>query len=304
MFNTPILLLIFNRPDTTRIVFDKLREIKPKFLYVAADGPRDSKLDEDKKCQLTRDIILEGVDWDCDIKTLFQENNLGCGKGVSTAITWFFEQVDYGIILEDDILPDNSFFPFCEELLIRYQNDSNIMTICGFNPISNVNTDRSSYVFTNYAGVWGWASWRRAWKGYDYELIDWNKKSVRNKLKRRFRKEQYAFMHSAFNQSQNIDTWDYQWWFHRLKNKGLGILPTVNLIKNIGFNEDATHTKDVNNDIESINVLKLNFPLNHQNKIKVNKQFDLTLSQKYFWQEIQKKTSILKRIINRVFRIR
>ena len=168
-FNTPILFLIFNRPDTTFKVFEEIRKIKPAKLYIAADGPRPNVIGEEEKCTASRNIIKQ-VDWDCDVKTLFREKNLGCKIAVSSAISWFFENVEEGIILEDDTFPTQSFFWFCQELLDFYRNDSRIMHISGNNFQLGKIRGEGSYYFSKYNHIWGWATWKRAWRFYDVSL--------------------------------------------------------------------------------------------------------------------------------------
>lgn len=167
MLSTPVLLIIFKRPDTTRQVLQAIRQVKPRQLFVAADGPRPDHPDEAEKCHQTR-AVIEEVDWKCEVQTLFQQRNLGCGPGPVTgpvtAITWFFHNVEQGIILEDDCLPDLSFFRFCEELLDRYRYTEQIMHISGNNFLYGRKRGSASYYFSKYTHVWGWATWRRAWK--------------------------------------------------------------------------------------------------------------------------------------------
>ena len=170
--NTPVLFLIFNRPDTTQLVFDAIRQAKPSQLYVAADGPRENKPGETEKCEQTRRIIGT-VDWDCEVATLFRENNLGCKQAVSSAIDWFFSNAEEGIILEDDCFPSHSFFIYCQELLEYYRYDTRIMQICGLNVLREWNRNGYGYYYSNYGPVWGWASWRRAWKYYDVHMELW-----------------------------------------------------------------------------------------------------------------------------------
>ena len=242
MFNTPILFLVFNRPDTTEIVFQKIREIKPRQLFVAADGWRVNKAGEKEKCEETRAIVMRSIDWDCEVKTLFRDENLGCGKSVSSAISWFFENVEEGIILEDDCVPDNSFFPYCEELLYRYRSEEKVMHISGSNfQISEVSDE--SYYFSNSCYMWGWATWRRAWKLYDFKMEHFNKRfDLSDYL---FSKDEKVYWKRVFSnvKSGRVDTWDYQWYFTCWYNKGLSIVPQYNLVKNIGFRPDATHTQ-------------------------------------------------------------
>ena len=160
--DTPILFLVFNRPDTTSKVFQRIREIQPLKLFIAADGPRPEKEGEKEKCETVKRSVLENIDWPCEVKTLFRNNNLGCGKAVSNAITWFFQNVEEGIILEDDILPDKSFFNFCKDLLEKYRYDERIKVIGGSN-IHKKAGIKDSYYFSSICRIWGWASWRRVW---------------------------------------------------------------------------------------------------------------------------------------------
>ena len=263
-FSTPILFLIFNRLDTTTQVFNEIRKVKPKKFYIACDGPRQYKEGELEKVQDIRYFILNSIDWECNVKTLFQNNNLGCKEAVSTAISWFFENEEMGIILEDDCLPSQDFFPFCEELLIKYKDDQRIGHIGGTNPIAECEKD-NSYYFSVYNRIWGWASWRRAWNLYDKEIKDWpiikEKKILHNLLRS---KQEIDFFTDTLEQCYQgkIDTWDYQWFLARLLNSK-AIIPNVNLISNIGFGEDATHTADANNPLANLKLGTLSFPLEH-----------------------------------------
>lgn len=244
LFKTPILFIIFNRPDTTSIVFSAIKKIKPKYLFVAADGPRDNREGEKEKCLTTRDIIKE-IDWDCELKTLFREKNLGCKIAVSGAITWFFENVGEGIILEDDCLPNISFFNFCEELLTKYRDDERIMQIGGVNFQDGKLRSDGTYYFSKKNHIWGWATWKRAWDMYDINMSNFPKFKEQNQIlnitnnkklqKKLLDKIQYVY-------DGKLDTWDYQWEYTILSNNGLVILPNYNLVSNIGFNQDATHT--------------------------------------------------------------
>ena len=249
-FGVPILFLIFNRPDTTKQVFEEIRKAAPQKLYVASDGPRENREEEKEKVEAIREYILESINWDCEVKTLFREKNLGCGKGPAQAITWFFENEEMGIILEDDCLPSQSFFSYCEELLKKYEFDSRIYHIAGFNPLTITETPlNSSYYFARIEHCWGWASWRRAWKEYSFEIIDLDDFIKKNTIKKVFnRKEAQKYWINLF---KNIpkgekDFWDFQWTYSIFKNEGVCINPAKNLVSNIGFGEEATHTKDKN----------------------------------------------------------
>ena len=172
MNNVPILFLIFNRPETTELVMGAIRAARPQKLYVAADGPRGGKAGEAKRCAEAR-VLATQVDWACEVRTLFRERNLGCRNAVSSAITWFFEHEPEGIILEDDCLPSNDFFPYCADLLERHRDDERVMAICGSAYADIGPNYPSSYYFSYYADMWGWATWRRAWQHYDSGMKSW-----------------------------------------------------------------------------------------------------------------------------------
>lgn len=172
--NTPILLLIFNRPNKTSQVFEQIRKAKPPKLYVSGDGPRKGYEGEEEKIKSAREIVSR-VDWSCEVKTLFRDKNLGCKEGVSSAITWFFEQEEQGIILEDDCVPHLDFFTFCESLLVRYAGDDRVSVITGNNFQNGKIRGSASYYFSKYIHVWGWATWRRAWKHYQGDINFWPK---------------------------------------------------------------------------------------------------------------------------------
>lgn len=245
MFNTPILFLIFNRPETTRSVFEEIKKQKPKYLFVAADGARPHVSEDVEKCKITREVVLQSIDWDCEVKTLFRKENLGCGIAVSEAITWFFDNVEQGIILEDDCLPHSSFFGYCETLLEKYKDDEKIFAIGGSNLQNGIQTVDGSYFFSNYSYVWGWASWRRAWIFYDFELKEleqFKAKNLISKIDNRtvFKNYWISIFEKVLN--KEIDTWDYQWNFSIWNHLGVTVVPNVNLISNIGFGKDATHS--------------------------------------------------------------
>lgn len=244
---TPVLFLIFNRPDTTRQVWEVIKEVQPAELFIAADGPRKDKEGEVEKCQKVRQIVNQ-IDWDCNVKTLFREENLGCRIAVSSAIDWFFENVDEGIILEDDCLPHPSFFQFCHELLGRYRYDERIMVISGNNFQFGQKLAPYSYYFSRYNHNWGWATWRRAWKFFDAQMSLWPEIHAGKWLSSMFKRQGVQYWTRIFDDvyQGNIgitDIWDYRWTFACWVQNGLSILPNVNLVTNIGFGDDATHTK-------------------------------------------------------------
>ncbi len=271
----PVAFIIFNRPDTTARVFEAIRQAKPPLLLVIADGPRTSKLGEAEKCAATR-AIIDRVDWDCEVRTNYSDVNLGCGKRVSSGLNWVFEEVEEAIILEDDCLPDPSFFPFCEELLAYYRDDSRIMAISGNNFQRGKKHSEDSYYFSRYNHVWGWASWRRAWKHYDFTMNKWPQIRdggwLNSVLEDRYSIRDWAIEFEKMYKCEK-DTWDYQWTFACWIQNGLTILPQVNLISNIGFNADATHTtKDSPFANQSLSTIE--FPLIHPSFVLRNTRAD------------------------------
>jgi hypothetical protein len=259
MQKTPILFLIFNRPDTTQQVFDEIKKAKPSKLYVAADGPRKNMENEEMLCAETKKII-EQVDWECELKTLFRDENLGCKIAVSSAIDWFFDQVEEGIILEDDCLPSSTFFKYCEELLEKYRNDERIMMISGDNFQDGIVRGNGSYYFSKNVHIWGWASWKRAWNKYDVKMKtypDFKKQNqIINVFSNRLIQAHWILMFDSVF-SGKTDTWDYQWAYAVLANGGLSIIPNVNLISNIGFDDRATHTLNAVDRYSKMDIYKI-----------------------------------------------
>lgn len=268
----PIAFIIFNRSDLTKKVFAEIRKIKPESLYIIADGPRNEA--EKVKCQEAR-AVVEDIDWQCEVHKNYSDTNLGCKKRVSSGLDWFFENVESGIILEDDCLPSQDFFCYCENLLEFYKQDERVMMISGTNLLKEWKSNRQSYHFSVYGGIWGWASWKRAWKFYDVDMKLWNSDESKNKIKAILTYKQYKNREILFNKTfaGEIDTWDYQWHFARLLQSGLTAVPSVNLVSNIGFRHDATHTKSL---AETANLprIKLDFPLKPSEKISADFKYD------------------------------
>ena len=270
--SSPVLFIIFNRPETTAQVFGGIRQAQPKRLYVAADGPRPGRPEDGERCRQAR-AIIDQIDWDCQVFTLFRTENLGCKYAVSSAISWFFEHEPEGIILEDDCLPHWSFFRFCDELLERYRNECRIMSICGANFQKGLWRPSESYYFSRNTHVWGWASWRRAWKSYDLEMEGWPVFAAANKLQNIFPESWAArsFWLRLLSDvaAGKIDTWDYQWTWSIWQYGGLSILPAHNLVKNIGFSAEATHTKHAEAWLLDMKTEEITFPLVHPDAVKI-----------------------------------
>ena len=259
----PVLFLVFNRPDVTARVFKAIREAKPKRLFVAADGPRPDRTGEALLCSQTREIATK-VDWPCELTTFFRDENLGCRRAVSSAITWFFEHVEEGIILEDDCQPDASFFPYCSELLERYRDDKRIMCITGDNSLLPQPDAADAYSYTSFPLIWGWATWRRAWQFYDFDQFaasDFERVARSISLDPRFVKK--ATDNFRGTASGDIDSWGFVWAFCAMAQGGLTCVPKVNLIRNIGFGEGATHTTENSHPRANLATQSLDFPLRH-----------------------------------------
>jgi len=265
--HTAVLLVIFNRPETTRLVFETIRKARPGRLYIAADGPRPGVKSDVEQCREAR-TILDGVDWDCEVKTLFREENLNCGVGPSSAFTWFFEHEEEGIILEDDCLPSQSFFWFCQELLDHFRDDNRVTHIGGNNFLNGWQHDTNySYYFSRCGHIWGWATWRRAWKMFDYNIELYEKLKKKNYFRNFFLNPiEKIYRLRKFDKTVSngrVDWWDYQWDFARYVNSGLAIVPKNNLVKNLGFGENATHTQNRNSSHSKMEAAEIEFPLNH-----------------------------------------
>jgi len=279
MFTSPILFIIFKRPDTTKRVFEQIKKIQPKQLFIAADASRTNKEGEELLCGQTKSLILDNIDWECDVKTLFQTDNLGCGLGPVTAINWFFDHVDQGIILEDDCLPDLSFFKYCDLLLNRYKDNSKVMSISGDNFQKGIKRGKGSYYFSNIFHGWGWATWKRAWQLNDYTMADWpsfSKKKLLEKCNNDIVCFNYwnTIFESVYSKTINADPWDYQFMFSIWLNNGVNIHPNINLISNIGFGEDATHTSNSQDRLSKLPTSIYDVD-RAPNNIKVNKTADV-----------------------------
>ncbi|AUD05058.1 nucleotide-diphospho-sugar transferase [Spirosoma pollinicola] len=243
-FNTPVLLILFNRPKHARQVLEHIRVVKPAQLFVAIDGPRTGVDKDIEGVQQCLDLLDE-IDWPCKVVKLIREHNLGCKVAVSQAIDWFFNQVEQGIILEDDCLPDSTFFDFCHTLLKKYASEDKVMHIGGCNLYKGLTWGTDSYFFTSIPHIWGWATWRRAWKQYDVSMKEYAAFEQSGKLNsitsnvgsRRFWKRSFDDVYAG-----RVDTWDYQWVFTIWRCEGVCITPNQNLVSNIGFDQTATHT--------------------------------------------------------------
>lgn len=294
---TPVAFFIFKRADTAQKVFSEIRKAKPKKLFIIGDGGRNNE--EHARCLAVRSSIESQLDWDCEVHKNYSDKNLGCKIRVSSGIDWVFEQEDRAIILEDDTVPDQTFFRFCDELLEKYAGNGKIMQIAGVNFQQNNKRFKcdDSYYFSNLPQVWGWATWRRAWKNYDINMNDWPEEKERGLLEEIKKTlgapaaEHWGHLFSKMYDSsrqgkyfKSMDTWDIQWAFVCFKNKWLSINPCVNLITNIGTGPEGTHNKP-NGEGEHLNNMPLasmRFPIRHPEAIGTNKIAD-KYSLKIIW---------------------
>jgi len=273
---TPVVFIIFKRPDTTGRVFDAIRKVKPPKLFLIADGPRVDRPGEAEKCAATR-AIVERVDWDCEVLKNYSAINLGCGKRVTSGLDWAFDMVDEAIILEDDCLPHPTFFRFCEELLERYRYDNRIVAVSGQNVQFGRRRTEYSYYFSLYNHCWGWASWRRAWQYNDFDMKLWSEIKARDFLRDILVDENAVKCWAELFQATYdgyIDTWDNQWTLAAWIQSGLSILPNINLVSNIGFGPESTHTPGKGSKFANIPTEAMEFPLKHPPFMIRNRQAD------------------------------
>ncbi len=273
---TAVVFIIFNRPDTTARVFDEIARARPQTLLVIADGPRHGQPLDAEKCAAAR-AVIDRVDWKCEVLKDYSEANLGCGLRPATGLRWAFRQVEEAIILEDDCLPHPTFFRFCEELLERYRNDERVMHISGNNFLPD-KRQSASYFFSRYCLSWGWASWRRAFQCFDWEMKLWSRLRDTSWLSDTLR-EPVAVEHwrAVFDRvlgQAAKDVWDFQWLFAIWARQGLAALPGVNLVSNIGFGKDATHTKGMEHRLANLPQREMLFPLVHPTDIASDPKTD------------------------------
>jgi hypothetical protein len=299
---TPVAFIIFNRPDATAKVFDEITKARPPKLLVIGDGPRVSRLGEAERVAAAR-AIIQMVDWPCEVLCNYSEVNLGCKARVSSGLDWVFQQVPEAIILEDDCVPDETFFQFCEEMLERYRSDECVGMISGDNFQFGQTYTEDSYYFSRYTHIWGWATWQDRWVDhYDVNMTKWPKIRDTGELRSFIDDKKEATMWTAIFEKVyqgKIDTWDYQWLLANWTGNRLCILPRVNLISNIGFNADATHTIGVS-DLANLPRLPLSFPLKHPKIVERNEIADILTKKHCFinspWRKVMGRARLLLKL--------
>jgi len=278
---TPILLILFNRPNYTRNVINAMRLVKPRKVYLAADGPRPERPEDQARCEATREAALQAIDWDCEVKMRFQDQNLGCGQNPSQAITWLLEEEPFGIILEDDCIPNESFFYFCEYFLKKFEYDERVWMVSGTNMTHQWKPEQWDYFYSLIGSTWGWATWRRAWQQYDYYMANWANPRVQELMRNMFEPLVYKVISMEFQYTYEGyykgSVWDFQWNFTRIMNNGLTVMPAYNLVSNVGFGEEATHTKGEGK-IAKIPRTDLEFPLRENPIFVPDFEFDRVIS--------------------------
>ncbi len=293
-FSTPIVFCVFNRPTPTRTVFQVIAEVRPTRLLLVADGPREDRPREGDLCREVREIV-QRVDWPCEVSANFADRNLGCRERIISGLTWAFDLVEEAIILEDDCLPHPSFFPFCQELLERYREDSRVAMISGDNFVGKPLPNGYSYYFSRMTHIWGWATWRRSWARYDRHLQDWPEIRSANLLAEVFDDPRLvSYWTARFDGMHNDtgpDTWDYQWAYTNLVNNLVSITPRVNMVKNIGFGDDATHTVKADGRV-TFDAYEMEWPLRHPPSLLPLKSMD----------RISQKLALPRSIFGRVYR--
>lgn len=277
----PVLFLVFNRPKKTQQVFSRIAEYRPSKIYIAADGPRDYIETDKHNCKLVREIVSQ-ISWDCEVKYLYREKNLGCSTAIVQAIDWFFSFEESGVILEDDCLPELTFFDYCENLLDYYRDNNRIMHISGTNLGQQFGTE--SYYFSKYGQIWGWATWKRSWLLFEKSLNKTDRINFASKKEKKF-----------WTKNFNDIIWDVQWAVYSIwLNNGISVLPNVNLVTNIGFDTEGTNYKDERSINSKIQTQQIQFPLTHPKEISINKEQDAKIFDTHYFQ------SISKRIYNRI----
>lgn len=278
MNKTAVLFIIFNRPESTEKVFEAIKAARPEKLYIAADAPRISNVDDIEKCKKVR-ALTENIDWPCEVHRLYQKENLGCGLGVRTSFDWFFSEEKEGIILEDDCVPNLSFFPLASEMLEKFRDNKKVISINGSN-LGYQLKNGDSYTYSRFMNMWGWATWADRANEIDYNMESWKRiKNPHYNLYKKLRRSLFDFDFNWYKYWQHkFDfiitnpnfTWDWQWIWHQINNEKISIVPRVNLVSNIGFDENATHTHHADNPSSNIPSEEIKFPLSHPKKIKID----------------------------------
>lgn len=296
---TPVVLIVFKREDTVQRVFNAISKARPTKLLLIADGPRQNKEGEAEACRQVRDIVSR-VNWPCEVLTNFSDKNLGCQERIISGLDWVFSLVEEAIILEDDCLPDLSFFYFCQELLERYRGDNRVASISGTNLVEKYLKTDASYFFSQLGGNWGWATWKSEWQKFDRHLEDWPKLKREEMLSEIFDKPKavnyWTRIFDMMYEDRGPSAWDYQWLYAHLKNNALTIVPRVNLVANIGFGPGATHTAGADSRLTPA-AKSIDFPLQHPSFLAPLRSADRHFQRLFFVSPVQRVLSKFRSIV-------
>lgn len=273
---TPVVFIIFNRPDTTERVFERINAVEPSELFIIADGPREDYPGDVNDCAAAREIVTR-IEWECDVHRLYREQNTGLPEAVYEGLDWVFEQVPEAIVLEDDTVPNRDFFRFCETMLERYHDDERVMSITGTNRLETWKDDRQDYHFVTYQGVWGWATWRRAWELYDPEMRSWPDPEVQKRIRDFICDDERFEYHRPRFQScyeGRAPAWSKRWEFAHYLNSGLSVVPSRNLVSNVGFDERGLHTTDPDDPLADLPQQTLEFPLEKRTVVAPDREYE------------------------------
>lgn len=272
---TPVAFFMFNRPEKTERVFERIADAEPPELYVIADGPRSNVPEDEDLCEQTRAVVT-GIDWDCRVHRNYADDNLGVFERVWTGIEWVFENEPEAIILEDDCLPHPDFFAFCDRMLEEYRGDERVMDIGGSNPLVTWKDGRQDYHFSYTGMLWGWATWQDAWGEYDPKMSLWADQEARERVQDVIADEDiWRYAKRVYNRTyRQRGTWDYQWGFARHVNSGLSVVPSRNLVSNIGYGEDSTHTESQGSPKAAVDTLSYSFPVKQRQTVAVDREYD------------------------------
>lgn len=281
---TPVLVIIYKRAETTRKVLEALAKVKPKRIFVSANAPNPSNSADPAKVQEVRDLF-DNLPWECEVTKLFRTEHLSAKLSISGGISWFFSQVEEGIVLEDDCECDPSFFYYAQELLEKYRDHPQVMHIGASNFQFGQKRGDASYYFSRYNHIWAWAGWRTTWQNFKLTPAELNKQKVYTAIDKLFvRESDRGFWKAMFNyaMSGRIDTWDYQYMFSLWAAGGIAITPQANLISNLGFGADATNSISANSRVANMAVESLAIPLTHPAEVKFNEEADNYTSDDFF----------------------
>lgn len=280
----PVMLCTFTKLDTTKLVFEQIRKVRPPRLYLVSDGPRESHPEDKGKIEAVHDYIEGNIDWDCEVFKNYSDVNLGCGKRMPTGVSWVFEHEERAIFFEDDCVPEVTFFRYCEELLDKYENDDKVLLISGNNQIAYIDTFDGDYGFSHQANIWGWATWRRSWQEYDIDIKDWPESKHLPIWKQIYNRKAYWFLFAEYDTvyRHEYDAWDYQFSYLLGKKDAFCIIPKVNLVSNAGFDgNECTHTADMPKWMDQRS-FPLEFPIKHPDNVIWSRKYDEEFSKRDF----------------------